>query len=117
MPPVRHRTALALIIPLALVVAACSSGGGASAGPTSAPSVAPSSSGGRGANHDYGGGAASPSTTASVEPSAAGLEIGTGTGPLGTYLTDPDGMTLYIFTNDAANTAFAPTPAPRLATP
>lgn len=108
MPPVRRRTALALIVPLTLVVAACSSGGGtaASAGPaTGAPSVAPSSSGGRGADYDYGGGAASPSTGASVEPSAAGLEIGTGTGAAGTYLTDPDGMTLYIFTKDAANTS------------
>lgn len=109
MPPVRRRTALARIIPLALVVAACSSGGGtaASAGPaTGAPSVAPSGSGGRGADYDYGGEAASPSSTASVEPSAAaGLEIGTGTGAAGTYLTRPDGMTLYIFTKDAPNTS------------
>ena len=107
MPALRHRSTLALVVPLILLVAACSSSGGgaaATAGPaTVAPSTAPSSNGGGGAD-DYGGGASSPSAVVSAEPStAAALELGTGTGVAGTYLTRADGMTLYIFTKDPAN--------------
>lgn len=109
MPALPPRSTLALVVPLTLLVAACttSGGGAASAGPaTVAPSAAPSSSGGRGGDYDYGGGGASPSAVATDEPSiGAALELGTGTGTAGTYLTRPDGMTLYIFTKDSAGTS------------
>jgi predicted lipoprotein with Yx(FWY)xxD motif len=71
---------------------ACSTtGGGASAG--TGGSAAPSS-GGKGADYGYGGG-----TDASAD--AAGLVVGIGSGAAGTYLTGPNGLTLYVFTKDS----------------
>lgn len=69
--------ALGIVAGLALVVAACSTSGGAS----SAPSAAASAAG-----------------PAEVTVTAAN-------GSVGAYLTGKDGMTLYIFTPDSANTS------------
>lgn len=102
----RRRTAFALLIPLALLVGACSSYGGGAAASPGAASVVPSSSGGRGADYDDGGGAPSPSAVASTRPPAGdALVLGTGSGAAGTYLTGADGMTLYVFSKDSANTS------------
>jgi predicted lipoprotein with Yx(FWY)xxD motif len=68
---------LAVVGGLTLLVAACSTSGGAS----SAPSVA-----------------ASPAGPGSVT-------VGVATGKDGAYLTGPDGRTLYTFTPDTANTS------------
>lgn len=102
--PARHSRRTFVFVLLTLLVAACSSDGGGAAASAGPPTVAPSaaaSSGGRGGDYDYGGGASSPSAVATVEPSAgATVELGTGTGAAGTFLTRPDGMTLYVFTKD-----------------
>jgi len=94
----RRRTTLILAsLPLLLVLTACTStGSGASAG---ADDSAAPSSGGKGPDYDYGAGSG-----ASAAPSVAadgGLVVGTGSGTAGTYLTGPNGLTLYIFTKDS----------------
>ena len=93
----RRRTILILAsLPLLLALTACTStgsGGSPGAGGSAAPS-----SGGKGPDYDYG-----PGSGASAAPSdaAGGLTIGIGSGAAGTYLTGPNGMTLYIFTKDS----------------
>ena len=75
---------------LAIVVAACSSSGGASpAASTVTPSIAPS---------------VAPSAAAS---GAAGevYTVALATGAAGPYITGEDGQTLYVFTADTANTS------------
>lgn len=75
---------------LAVVVAACSSSGGAS---PAASAVTPS---------------AAPSAAASAAASGGAGEVYTvavATGPNGAYITGEDGKTLYVFTNDTANTS------------
>jgi predicted lipoprotein with Yx(FWY)xxD motif len=86
MQPMRRLGAAAL--PLILVLAACSSGGGSTPTPTTA----------------------SPSTAATSSDAASptGSESAGGDYPLkvsadGTYLTGADGMTLYIFKKDTAD--------------
>jgi predicted lipoprotein with Yx(FWY)xxD motif len=102
----RQTSILIATVPLLLAVAACSatsSGTGAPAGGGVA-SVAPSS-GGKGPDYDDGSGTgASPSAAPSADAGDA-LVVGTGTGALGTYLTGPNGMTLYLFTKDSENTS------------
>jgi predicted lipoprotein with Yx(FWY)xxD motif len=95
-----RRTLFAAFVPLVLLLAACSSSGGATASPPA--SVAPSTPA-----------SVAPSTPASVEPSmepseSAGpsaesgieLKVADGGATLGQYLTEEDGKTLYMFTND-----------------
>lgn len=91
-----RRTLAAAFLPLILLLAACSSGGGAAspsptaAAPSVAPSVAPSASS-----------PAEPSESA--EPSAESgieLKVADGGATLGQFLTEEDGMTLYMFTAD-----------------
>jgi len=109
MPNQTRRVARILLIPSTLLlVAACSgygtAAGGAGGSPTSASPVAAASasSAGRGSDYDYGSGA---SPSAGGASAAAGLQVGTGSGTLGTYLTGVNGMTLYTFKKDSANTS------------
>jgi predicted lipoprotein with Yx(FWY)xxD motif len=94
---VGRRIALVPLAVIALVAAACSSSGGATASPSVAASVAPPSA------------AASPaaSAEASVEPSASASEaagesypLAVATVPAGSTLTGEDGKTLYFFKAD-----------------
>ncbi len=78
-PPFRVLIALAAVV---LIAAACSSAGGASGAP-SAP--APGSTDGG--------------------SSGESIVVGVGSGAVGDYLTGPDGLTLYIFTPDSAETS------------
>ena len=85
------RTRLAAVaLPLILVLAACSSGGGATAAPSTAanPTAAPSTA----------GGGASPSATAGEAEYE--LKVSPGAGSVTNFLTDGDGKTLYLFTAD-----------------
>jgi predicted lipoprotein with Yx(FWY)xxD motif len=89
----RPRLLGAAAVPLILVLAACSGGGGATASPTTAaPSVAPT---------------VAPSTAASPSAAASptGSESASSEYPLkasadGTYLTGADGKSLYVFGKD-----------------
>ena len=93
----RLTRAAALLATAFVLLVACGPGaGGASTEPSTAPSSAPSGS---------------PSPEASAEPSASS---GTGAvvtveavddATLGAFLTDAEGMTLYIFTNDSPDTS------------
>jgi predicted lipoprotein with Yx(FWY)xxD motif len=83
----------AVALPLILILAACSSGGGASSAPTAPPSQPATPSAAPSA-----GGGASPSATAGDQIE---LKVATGSGSVANYLTGADGMTLYIFTQDA----------------
>lgn len=109
---------LAAIAASFMLVGACSSTGAGPSGPTESPtasaavpeaptaSASTSSGGGRG-DYDYG----EPSTeatevpAASTAPVAGAIAVATATGPLGTYLTGPDGLTLYTFAPDSPNTS------------
>ncbi len=96
----RRTTLILAALPLMLAVAACTSTGTGASTPLDGASGAPSS-GGKGPDYDYGGGTgASPSAAAGGD-----LTVGTGSGTAGTYLTGPNGMTLYIFTKDAEGTS------------
>jgi predicted lipoprotein with Yx(FWY)xxD motif len=76
------RRLLLVVAPLALALAACSSGTGASEAPADAPSAAP------------------PSAVASEAPAAADATVSLSDTSLGTVLVDAEGMTLYAFTPD-----------------
>ena len=95
----RTRIMAAPLIGLAVLVAACSSGGGAS--PSAAPSVAPATVAPTEA-------ASEPATEAPSEPAteapseAAGATVATADNPLGTILVDAEGKTLYVFVPDNA---------------
>ena len=93
-----HRSTLAAaILPLILVLAACSSGGGATTAPASQPaasapaSSAPAASGAAGAS-------ASAETSETYE-----LKVAAGSGSVTNYLTGEDGKTLYVFALDTAD--------------
>ncbi len=89
----RPRLLGAAALPLILVLAACSSGGGATQSPAAAaPSVAPSV-------------AASTAASPSEAASPSGSESAAEDYPLkasadGTYLTGKDGLSLYVFAKD-----------------
>ncbi len=96
---------LAGTLPIILVLAACSSSGGATAVPSTAASVAPPSAA---------AGEAAPSTAASEEASPTGseaasedypLKVASGTvgGATVSFLAGKDGKTLYIFKKDTAD--------------
>ena len=93
-----HRSTLAAaVLPLILVLAACSSGGGATTAPASQPaasapaSSAPAASGAAGAS-------ASAETSETYE-----LKVAAGSGSVTNYLTGEDGKTLYVFALDTAD--------------
>ena len=85
----RHRRIGAAALPLILVLAACSGGGGATASPTSAPSTAASLPAASPSDEASPGGSESASEDYSLKASADG-----------TYLTGKDGLTLYVFGKD-----------------
>lgn len=91
-------------VPSAVVSSAAPPAASATAEPAPPSLVEPSASsagGGRG-DYDYGtDGEASPSTPAST----GALRVDTATGPVGTWLTGPRGLTLYTFAPDSANTS------------
>jgi predicted lipoprotein with Yx(FWY)xxD motif len=92
----RTRTLAAPLLGLTLVLAACSSSGGAA---TAAPSAAPASEAPA---------SAAPSESAAASPSASAaaggaVTVNLATTSLGSVLTGADGKTLYIFTPDAAS--------------
>ena len=90
-----RRLALASL-PLMLVVAACSSSGGASTAPSTAPSSAPSAAASEAPS-------AAPSEAASEAPSAAaGLTLALADTALGKVIVDGEGKVLYLFTPDEA---------------
>ena len=92
----RTRTLAAPLLGLTLVLAACSSGGGAA---TAAPSAAPASEAPSSEAPSESAAAASPSESAA----ASGATVNLGETSLGSVLVDGDGKTLYIFTPDAAS--------------
>jgi predicted lipoprotein with Yx(FWY)xxD motif len=71
----RHGHLVALLTVAGLAISACTTGGGATA------------------------------TAGMSAPAGGGLAIGTASSPLGTFLTGPDGRTLYVFAKDSANTS------------
>ena len=91
----RSRLAAATL-PLILILAACSSGGGATTAPSTpasqpvAPSTAPSAAP---------SGAPAPSATAETGETYE-LKVAAGSGSVTNYLTGENGKTLYIFTKD-----------------
>ena len=91
----RTRTMIAPLLGLSLVLAACSSGGGATTAPAASASASPASE--------------APSESAAAEsPSesaaAGGATVNLADTSLGSVLVGADGKTLYIFTPDAAST-------------
>ncbi len=96
MPTKTRRLALALVLPFALVVAACG-GAGASTAPSEAPSTAPSVAPSEAPS-------AAPSEAPSEAPSAAtgDATIALAESSLGMIIVDAEGKTLYGFTNDTA---------------
>ena len=100
-----------------IVAAACTTGGGASSGAgadgsaapgaSTAASAAASSGGGRyGEDYDDSYGGTATATPASASGGAAKVHtVAIGNGSDGAYLTGEDGMTLYVFGNDSANTS------------
>lgn len=86
------RLLLAVALPLAVILAACSGGGASTAPSADAPSVAPSAAP-----------SVAPSEAPSVAPSdaPAAATIGLADNALGQILVDAEGKTLYGFTVDA----------------
>jgi len=87
-------------IPLILVLAACSSGGGATTAPTNPPSQPPAASEAVSSTAPSTGTAASPSAETSE---AYALKVAAGSGSVTNYLTGEDGKTLYVFGKDTAD--------------
>ena len=87
-----RRAAVTMIAVIALLLAACSSAGsgGTSTAPSSAPSTAPSTV---------------PSTAPASQGATGAVTIQLASSPLGQIMTDQDGNTIYVFTNDSANTS------------
>jgi predicted lipoprotein with Yx(FWY)xxD motif len=90
----------AVALPLILVLAACSSGGGATSAPTNPPSQPPAVASTTPSS--------APSTGTDASPSGASadaieLKVAAGSGSVTNYLTGADGKTLYIFHKDTAD--------------
>jgi predicted lipoprotein with Yx(FWY)xxD motif len=88
---VRRSLLLPSAVAIAAIVAACSSGSGATtapsvAAPTTAASEAPAS--------------AEPSASAAASPAAGGVSIALADSSLGKIIVDGEGKTLYMFTPD-----------------
>jgi predicted lipoprotein with Yx(FWY)xxD motif len=92
---VRRSLLLPSAVAIAAIVAACSSGTGATtapsvAAPTTAASEAPAS--------------VEPSESAAASPAAGGVSIALADSSLGKIIVDGEGKTLYLFTPDEAGT-------------
>jgi predicted lipoprotein with Yx(FWY)xxD motif len=94
----RTRTLAALLLPVALVLAACGPGAGATPGLTVGPTLGPTEAASEAPTE-------APSEEPSEEPSAAAATIvATDVGDVGTILVaGSNGMTLYTFTEDTPN--------------
>ena len=77
-----HRGWAALALGIALLASGCSSSGGKSGGGSSPPSAS--------------------STASGTVAGAAGVVVRTHSGPMGTFLTDASGKSLYMFASDTA---------------
>jgi predicted lipoprotein with Yx(FWY)xxD motif len=103
----RQRFVAAVALPIVLVLAACTSGGGSTPSPTTAaaPSVAPSTEASQAApSTEASQPAASASPTASATTGTTeSYDVKVGSGAVGKYLTGEDGKTLYVFKNDVVN--------------
>lgn len=117
-PHLSRLAGLSVVAPLCIVVVACSGSGAVpstaspSGSPTSSPPAPSESSGGGRGDYDYdyeaGPGTGTPAASdapAASEVSGESVEVNTATGPIGTWLTGPDGLTLYTFAPDSANTS------------
>jgi predicted lipoprotein with Yx(FWY)xxD motif len=111
-----RRWRLLMSLALAVALAACSAPGAVpssavapSPAPTASAIVAtpsPATSGGGRGDYDYIEPMATKSAAASEAPAVGtGVQVNVATGPLGAYLTGPDGLTLYTFKPDSANTS------------
>ena len=101
----RPRLIGAAALPLILILAACTSGAGATPTPTTAPtqpaaSQPPASQ--APASQAPSQPAASP-TSSAESGDAYELKIAAGSGAVTNFLTGKDGMTLYLFKNDTVN--------------
>lgn len=98
----RRSTFAAAGLPLILILAACSSGAGATTAPTtlpaaSAPEASAPPASAPAASSDAGA-SASAATSETVD-----LKVAAGSGSVTNYLTGKDGKTLYVFANDTAD--------------
>lgn len=117
-----RRFASTLALPALILLAACTaSTGGATASvpgdpstaasPPAATSAAPSSAatnsastgGGKGGDYNYGPSAAP--ATASADPGTGDASVSVATGATGPFLTGANGLTLYTFDKDSANSS------------
>jgi predicted lipoprotein with Yx(FWY)xxD motif len=87
-----RRSSLAVLVALALAVAACSSGGGATPSASTAAVASPSAAASPTAT-------AEPSETEATEEEEYKIEVAENSS-VGKYLTGEDGKTLYTFKND-----------------
>jgi predicted lipoprotein with Yx(FWY)xxD motif len=93
---VRRSLLLPSAVAVATIVAACSSGGGATTAPSvAAPTTAPSSEAPA---------SVEPSESAAGSPAAGGVSIALADSSLGKIIVDGEGKTLYMFTPDEAGT-------------
>jgi predicted lipoprotein with Yx(FWY)xxD motif len=108
--PTRSVAWLSAVAMIVLIVAgACTTDTG-SAGPQASAAASPASSSGGGGRYggDYGASDGSGATSSAVPSEASEPqthEVGVRNGPDGDHLTGEDGMTLYVFGNDSANTS------------
>ena len=113
---VRRRFGPASLAAVVLIVTACTAAGSSDpsaassqspapatlVAPSAAASEAPSSGGGRG-DYNYGDGTAASAPSSGSEPRT--LLVAIANGPLRAYLTGDNGLTLYTFKPDSANTS------------
>jgi predicted lipoprotein with Yx(FWY)xxD motif len=88
---IRRPTLLVALLASVAILAACTSGGGATAAPAS-PSAAPASE------------SPASESPASESPAAAAVELALADSSLGQIIVDGDGKTLYMFDPDAEGT-------------
>jgi predicted lipoprotein with Yx(FWY)xxD motif len=109
---------IAVLAASAALVAACSATGAgpstaiesvppapsASAAASASPSASTSTSGGGRGDYSYED-PATDAPTASLVAGSGSVSVNVATGPLGTYLSGPDNLTLYTFEPDSPNTS------------
>jgi predicted lipoprotein with Yx(FWY)xxD motif len=92
----RRSLLLPSVVAMGAIVAACSSGGGATTAPSvAAPSVAPSSAAPA---------SVAPSESAAASPAAGAVSLALADSTLGKVIVDGAGKTLYMFTPDEGGT-------------
>jgi predicted lipoprotein with Yx(FWY)xxD motif len=106
--PNRSRTILALALPIAVLVGACSSGGAAATAP--AATAQPTTVAGSGDGYRYGSPSQAPASMApsaapASAPAAGDTTVALADTALGSILVDAQGRVLYGFKADAAGTS------------